>query len=195
LETAGLEFTRPIIQIAAIAVSSQLRELESCEIKLLFDENQADPAALRSNHYDPTVWKAKAVEPEAGARIFAAFLRRHATVDLVSRRSGAIYHVAKLVAHNGEQFDGPFLRAWYKRLGLFLPAAYSVFCTKQRAYCLFHEDKSLTPPDDFELATLCHHFGVSLPPDQAHDTLNDVRATVSLYRRMMEYSSKARNAA
>ena len=33
LESGGLEFTRPIIQIAAIAVDSRLHELESIEMK------------------------------------------------------------------------------------------------------------------------------------------------------------------
>ena len=36
IETAGLEFWRPIIQIAAIAVDSELNELESIELKIHF---------------------------------------------------------------------------------------------------------------------------------------------------------------
>ena len=90
--------------------------------------------------------------------------------------------MAQLVAHNAERFDSPFLHAWYRRLGLFLPARYMALCTKQRALWLLEEDKSLTPPANFQLQTLCEYFGVSLPAEAAHDALNDVRATVELYR-------------
>jgi DNA polymerase III epsilon subunit-like protein len=57
-------------------------------------------------------------------------------------------------------------------------------CTKQRALWLFDEDKTLTPPANFQLGTLCEYFGVELPPENAHDALFDVRATVELYRAM-----------
>ena len=61
-----------------------------------------------------------------------------------------------------------------------------VLCTKQRALWLFDEDKSLTPPADFKLGTLCEYFGVRLREDSdAHDAFYDVRATVELYRAML----------
>ena len=53
IESAGLEFWRPIIQIAAIAVDSQLNVLETIELKILFRESHADPRALTANKYDP----------------------------------------------------------------------------------------------------------------------------------------------
>ena len=186
LETAGLEFSRPIIQIAAVAVDSRLHELESFEIKIQFDEAEADSRALSKNHYSPDLWEQEAVEPREAATKFAGFLRRHATVDLFSSE-GKRYQVAQLVAHNGERFDGPFLHAWYRRLGLFCPARYMVLCTKQRALWLFEEDKTLTPPADFKLGTLCQYFSVPLRPEDAHDALNDVRATVELYRAIREH--------
>lgn len=104
--------------------------------------------------------------------------------------------VAQLVAHNAE-FDGAFLRKWFERLRLFLPASYRVFCTLHRAMWLFHEDRLLTPPNDFKLGTLCQYFGVALRASQAHDALADVRATVELYRRitMLVAARTAENAA
>jgi len=57
----------------------------------------------------------------------------------------------------------------------------------QRAVWLFHEDKSLTPPPDFSLLTLCHYFGVPLRANEAHEALNDVRATVELYRAISDH--------
>ena len=133
LETGGLDFTKhPIIQIAAIAVDSELCELETFEIKVRFDESTADPNSLSANHYSAEVWNKQAVDASIAAKRFATFLRRHATVDLLSRE-GKPYRVAQTVAHNGERFDAPFLQAWYQRLGLFCPARYMVLCTKQRA--------------------------------------------------------------
>ena len=92
-----------------------------------------------------------------------------------------------------ERFDGPLIHAWFKMLEQFLPAAYSVFCTKQRAYWLFHEQKDLTPPTDYKLTTLCEYFDVQLRDHEAHDALNDVRATLGIYRAMIA-SSAHRNA-
>jgi DNA polymerase III epsilon subunit-like protein len=60
-------------------------------------------------------------------------------------------------------------------------------CTKQRALWLFAEDKSLTPPADYKLGTLCQYFGVPLSADDAHDALADVRATVGLYKQMLQF--------
>ena len=191
LETAGLEFCRPIIQIAAVAVDSRLVELESFEIKIRFDEAEADPQSLTKNHYSAGRWHREAAEPLQAARVFGNFLRRHATVDLFSSANKR-YQVAQLVAHNGERFDGPFLQAWYRRLGLFCPARYMVLCTKQRALWLFEEDRTLTPPADFKLVTLCQYFAVPLSADQAHDALNDVRATVALYREIHKHQQTLR---
>ena len=79
----------------------------------------------------------------------------------------------------------------FLRLGMFLPASPRVLCTMQRAIWMFHEDKSLTPPRNFKLGTLCEYFGVSLPSEAAHDALNDVRATVALYRAMMRCNRRS----
>lgn len=190
LETAGLQTWRPIIQIAAIAVNSAFRELEVFEEKIQFDERRAVQRTLRKRHYSRVRWKAEARRDRDVAVDFGAFLARHATVDIFSS-SGRPSLVAQLVAHNAG-FDGPFLRAWFERLGLFFPGAYRVFCTMHRAMWLFHEDRSLTPPSDFKLGTLCRHFGVSLRKEDAHDALADVRATVGLYQAMQKQARQRR---
>lgn len=195
LETAGLEPWRPIIQIAAIVVDARLEELERFEAKLRFQNRFADPASLRKASYSAERWKREAIASGEGMIRFSNLLRRHATVDQTSA-AGQPFQVAQLVAHNGA-FDGAFLNAWFGRFNRFLPASPRVFCTLQRAVWLFHEDKSLTPPPDFKLRTLCHYFGVSLRSNEAHEALNDVRATVELYRAMSDYSNRqtARNLA
>ena len=62
LETAGLEVTRPITQIAAVAVDRSLHELESFEVKIAFAEADAAPAALHRNQYYSNVWNRDAVD-------------------------------------------------------------------------------------------------------------------------------------
>jgi len=189
IETGGLEFTRPIIQIAAIAVDESFRERESIELKIWFNRKDADPAAVNKNKFDVRVWRKEALPAPAAARKFAAFLRRHATVDMLTE-GGRSYRLAQLAGHNAERFDGPFIHEWYKRLGIYCPARYMTLCTKQKALWLFEEDKSLTPPVNFKLGTLCEYFGVPLSEEEAHDALVDVRATVELYRAMVACQSR-----
>lgn len=182
LEPGGAEPWRPIMQVAAIAVDSGLRELEAIEAKLRFDMRLVHPACRRKKHYSAEVWDREAISEQAAGERFAAFLRRHATVDMISAdRCG--YRVAQLVAHNAA-FDAPFLACWFERIGRFLPAHPRVLCTHQRLLWLFHEHKSLTPPADYQLGTLCQYFGVRLKNHEAHEALADVRATVALYRAM-----------
>ena len=102
------------------------------------------------------------------------------------RRDLSVFRVAQLVSHNS-QFDGPFLKAWFDRQGIFLPASYRVYCTLQRTYWFFHESPRLPLPDDYRLGTLCEYFGVPLHPHDAHEALADVRATVALYRAMRDW--------
>ena len=193
LETAGLDTSSAIIQIAAVVVDSQLRELETFETKIRFDVSQASPEALKVNSFEPTVWKRLARQPQEAERLFSDFLRRHATVDMTSRQNRP-YQVARLVAHNAA-FDGPFIIRWYAEQKKFLPAARSVYCTLQRAYWLFQEDQRLTPPANYKLGTLCEYFGVPLAENEAHNAIADVQATVRLYRAMSEQAAVARQAA
>ena len=189
IETGGLEFTRPIIQLAAVAVDEGYEVRESIELKVWFNRKEADPRAINKNKFDVSVWKDEALPAPAAARKFSAFLRRHATFDMVSD-NGRPYRLAQLAGHNAERFDAPFLHTWYERLGIYFPARYMALCTKQKALWLFEEDKALTPPSDFKLGTLCQYFGVKLTEDDAHDALADVRATVQLYRAMVAVQSR-----
>ena len=189
IESGGLEHTRPIIQIAAVAAVPDISEtpgvyelldVEGFEIKVLFDEKDATSQSLRKNSYDRTLWLEEGLPPKTAAYEFARFLRDHATVDMIAKGGGS-YRVAQLVAHNAA-FDGPFLHAWYERLGIFCPASYRVMCTMQRAMWLIHERKDMTPPMDYKLGTLCEYFGVRLRPEEAHNAFFDVRATLELYK-------------
>jgi DNA polymerase III epsilon subunit-like protein len=182
IELGRMKRQRPILQIAALAVSSSLVELESFEAKVRIDERKTPSGLIRHRHFDRELWQRDGRHPKVVAYDFARFLGRYATTEVAGANRRRMI-VAQLVAHNAE-FDGTFLREWFERLGLFLPASYRVFCTLQRAMWLFHEHRSLTPPLDFKLGTLCQYFGIPLPSHTAHDALADVRATAELYRRM-----------
>jgi DNA polymerase III epsilon subunit-like protein len=184
LETSGIDPKRhAIIQIAAIAIDNELQPVEAFEAKIRFDEHRANKNSLRKNHYQKGIWAREAQKEEEVGRTFAAFLRRHASVPMTSAR-GEEYLVAQLVAHNAA-FDGPFLQAWYARLGIFLPASRHVLCTMQRAIWYFTENPALLPPKDFKLATLCHYFGATLHAADAHEALSDATATFQLYQALM----------
>ena len=184
LETGGVEPWRPIFEIAAIAVDSNLNELESFETRLKFCRSLANPKVLIGSRYNTQAWRRRAIDADDAAEEFADFLSRHGTVDQ-SSQSGRVFQVAQMVAHNAA-FDGQFLCNWFNRVGRFLPASRRMLCTMQRAIWLFHENKSMTPPEDFKLPTLCQYFGIPFAAESAHNAKYDVSATVQLYRAMSQ---------
>ncbi len=176
----------PIIQIAAVAVDgATLATLQAIEIKVRIDERKATKYALRKNSYSRRIWQQEALPEREAARSFADFLRRHATFPVLSQ-NGAEFRLAQLVAHN-PAFDAAFLQAWYERLKIFCPARHHVLCTLQRSLWHFFENPSRTPPHNFKLETLCHHFGISFSAAEAHDALGDALATVALYKALVAH--------
>ena len=117
------------------------------------------------------------------ARDFAAFLTRNATVERYSK-SGQMFRVAQLVAHNSA-FDTEVLKNWFAKLDVYLPASFQSLCTLQRAMWYSQETDDENRPRDFQLTTLCKHFGIQHSAKQAHDAFSDVRATLLLYRTMV----------
>ncbi len=186
LETGGPDPKRhPIIQLAALAMDHAGDVLEAFEAKLAFDPKKANSHSLRKNHYHPGVWAKDAREPADAARDFASFLRRHATTPLLSAK-GESYRVAQLVAHNAA-FDGPFLAAWFDRVKVYLPARRQVLCTLQLALWHFTMTQA-APPPNYQLATLCNHFGVPFHAAAAHEALADTIAAVQLFRALRRHA-------
>lgn len=189
LETGGPDPKRhPIIQLAAVAIDHAGEVLEAFEAKLRFDTKKANAHSLRKNHYHPGIWAQEARNASEVAHHFAAFLKRHATIPMLSA-GGQLFQVAQLVAHNAT-YDGPFLVEWYERLGIYLPARRQVLCTLQLALWHF----TLTgqePPASFRLAALCAHFGIAFHAASAHEALADVSATVQLFRALASHITPA----
>ncbi|MEX2171073.1 MAG: 3'-5' exonuclease [Pirellulales bacterium] len=193
LETGGIDpKCHPIIQLAAVAIDEQLEVLEAFEAKIKFNPRQAKAHSLRKNHYHPGVWANAAQDAKVVVKEFSDFLRRHASVPALSAQ-GKSYHVAQLVAHNAA-FDGPFLTAWFDKLGLYLPARRLVLCTMQLAMWRFVSSDD-NPPANYQLATLCEYFGVPFHAAAAHDALGDVSATVQLFQTLARGSHEAEGVA
>ena len=182
IELATVRRRRAILQIAAVAATRSLLELECFEAKIRLDEARFRPSQIPNRHFNLHLWREEGRSPKAVAVDFARFMSRHASASIAGA-DGRQLIVAQLVAHNAE-FDGVFLRKWFEDVGLFFPASYRIFCTLHRAMWYFHEDRSRLAPPDFKLGTLCRYFGVPFSPLEAHDALTDVRATLELYRRM-----------
>lgn len=189
LETGGLDPAKhPIIQIAAVAFDIDWHEVGRFEVKLIFDEADCDPDALKKVSYDRGLWSAHAVQPLTAYERFCYFLREHATVEKYSKRKNVSYHVSRLFAHNAK-FDSEFLWRWHNTLQadnptLFLPADRHVICTMQTALVLFDQEPTAPPPADYKLGTLCEYFALPFSTNEAHDALYDCLAAARLYRLM-----------
>ena len=179
LETGGLLDSQPDIQLAAIAVDPEWRELATFERKIQFNEALADPKALEINHYNPEVWWEQAKPVDEVVRDFASFIAPFRCINKISK-AGKPYAVAKLAGHNAATFDMPRLRRMFGQV--FLAADMHVLDTLQLA--LWHFHKAGTQPENFRLTTLCKHFDI--PCEGAHDAFTDCRLSAAIARVMTE---------
>lgn len=184
LETAGLTLAHPTIQIAAIAVDQDLRELDTFEVKIKFDISAADPEALKVNSYRANVWEVSAYNECASLKMFAHFLSQHADVEMMSKRTGRPYKVARLAAYN-KDFDDPRLKNHFNQNNMFLPAHPQCFCIRQMASWWFHWRPDALRPENHKLTTLAKYFGVEVPGD-AHDAMVDARLSIGIMKAMRD---------
>lgn len=120
-------------------------------------------------------WNETAIMPTVAEKQFSQFLKRHATVSKISK-AGNLYQVTQLAGHNATDFDMPFLRAWYKRLGKFMPANWFAMDTLTMA--LANQMIGGIDYADLKLETLLRHHGIA--ESQTHDALSDVAQTAAL---------------
>lgn len=178
LETDSVKTgTAQIIQIAAVSVDSDYRELSSFSRLLQFDESKADPKALEINHYDRKRWAREAVPVAQGLAEFCAWSKPAHDVQKTSK-AGKPYFVGTLCGYNAAAFDAPILQRVCKDLGIFLPFDYRV----RDAYLVATSvlDFLGVTLENYKLGTVAAHFGA--PIEKAHDALSDVRTTVALMR-------------
>lgn len=185
LETGGVEDYHPNIQLAAVAVGPDWREVGVLEAKIDFEPSRCDPQALRLNGYKPEAWVGARSEREVMIQ-FDEFCRLHGDLSLVSKRTGRPYTMARLAGHNVAAFDIPRLRAAMDRAGVkFMRGCWWYpLDTYQRALWHFTE-RGLAQPDDFKLQSLRSHFGIE-PQGEEHEALADVRVSARIARAIIE---------
>ena len=180
-ETGGVTPQHPNIQLAAIAVEIESwREVGTFERKIQFDEADADQEALKINHYSRDVWAREAVPSAVAHADFAAFLKRHADVQMISKRTGAPYRVARIAGYNAATFDGPRLKDEFAKVGAFLPA--HPFVMDALHWAAWDLQLRGVKLDNLKLGTVYQHFVGESAGDAAHDALHDVRSTIAVAR-------------
>lgn len=174
LETGGLNPERhPIIQIGAVVMNDRGGELDCFQEKIQFSEHDCDPEALLMNHYSREVWEKTALPPLRARNKFSAFLKAHASVSYVSKRTGRPFEVAQLAAYNAN-FDIAYLRKFFA--DSFMPAAMIPLDVMQFAAWYFKTSPAKI--ENLKLATVAKFFDINL--DGAHDALADARATAKV---------------
>ena len=187
LETGGVEPKHPTIQIAAIAVDAMGDEVAHFEQKIAFRKDDADHEALKLNHYDPAAWT-NAVTPARAAGLFAGFVKPYSSVQMISKRTGEPYKVARLAGYNALTFDLPRLKALFG--SEFFPCSYLVRDVLQRVLFYFDERPMVAQPENFKLSTIAEYFHLST--DGAHDALADARLSAAIARLLAEEVSLGR---
>lgn len=179
IETDGLHEDCQVIQLAAIAVDDSFAEVASFERKVAFDEFAADAEALKVNHFTREAWS-DAPSPRQVVQEFNRWMEPYRSIQMVSKKSGKPYSVAKLAGHNFSTFDLPRLRRMYGES--FFLCSYHAKDTLQRALWFFDENPQLNRPKSLKLSVLAEYFGIAV--DGAHDALVDVRLSAAVAKAM-----------
>lgn len=163
IETTGLDVDRhEIIEIGCVLTKPNLTIIEEFELKIKPERiENADPAALRVNGYEPAAW------------VFAHSLPQ--AMKILSEKAAE----AIMVAHN-LSFDFSFLDRAFARAGLANNLHYHKLDTISLAWAKLHQDPNI---DRFSLRELCLRFNIENP--HAHSALSDARATYELYKKLM----------
>ena len=164
IETTGLDIiNHEIIEIGCVLTSSDLKVIEEFELKIKPEHiENADPVALKVNHYDIQDWK-EAIDLREAIKIFSEKVK-----DCI------------MVGHN-VSFDAGFLEHAFSETRIKNSLHYHKLDTISLAWAKFHQDKDV---EHFSLRELCLRFGIE--NKRAHTALSDARATFELYKKLME---------
>lgn len=186
METTHLDtmIAQPI-QVALVAVNSQtLNEIESMEIKINFDELEADASALLRNGYDPLTWSQQAISSESALNRISDFFRRHSTWRRTSK-AGNEYATCEIAGHNVAGYDAQILMRWYQDHNQFCPAAAWATGPVDTMHMARNLDwlRGKSPhANGYSLGALCKRYNIEI--DNEHDAMCDVMATVNLARKL-----------
>ena len=185
LETGGLDHkVHQITQIAAVATCGlpELKEVASFEVKIELYPEMFSDVALEVQNYSDVAWAFQAVSARAALSELVKWLTPF-THQRKSKRTGAAYSAAHIAGYN-VAFDGDFLRSSAERYNVWLPLTNwtgGVFDVLQYVKWWYF-DACKPEPDSFKLADVCALWGIHF---DAHDAMNDVRATLELATRLL----------
>ncbi len=168
LETTGFDVEKQeIIEIGVVIINQQngilCDILEEFEIKIQPEHIEtADAEALSINGYNEADW------------MFAVSLKQ--AMEMLSEKTKDCV----MVAHN-VSFDYSFLAKAFSITGVENKMFYAKIDTISFAFAKLHK---LENAPRLNLKSLCEYFGVE--NDRAHTALADTRATVEVYRKLLE---------
>jgi DNA polymerase-3 subunit epsilon len=163
IETTGLNLLKhEIIEIGCVLATSTLEVIEEFELKIKPEHiEDADPIALKVNHYNSNDWE-KAYDLEEAIKIFSSKV-----TDCI------------MVGHN-VAFDAGFLEYTFNKIQIQNTMHYHKLDTISLAWAKFHNDPNI---EHLSLRELCIHFDIK--NERAHSALPDARATFELYKKLM----------
>ncbi|OGJ02895.1 hypothetical protein A3G06_00920 [Candidatus Nomurabacteria bacterium RIFCSPLOWO2_12_FULL_46_14] len=163
IETTGpLVAKHEIIEIGCIVTSHDLQIIDEFETKVTPERiEDADPVALKINHYDPALWEGSQTLPQA--------------LEILSEK----VKDAIMVGHN-VAFDAGFLDYAFQKSGIPNSMHYHRLDTVSLAWAKLHAKPDI---NHFSLRELCLYFGIKNA--RPHSALADARATYELYKKLM----------
>ena len=164
IETTGLNLLEhEIIEIGCVLTTPRLKVIEEFELKIKPKHiENADPVALKVNHYNEQSWES-AISLEEATRIFS-----EKVADCI------------MVGHN-VAFDAGFLEYAFNITEMANTMHYHKLDTISLAWAKLHKDPDV---EHFSLRELCARFNIE--NERAHSALPDARATYELYKKLMK---------
>lgn len=164
IETTGLDILKhEIIEIGCVLTGPDLKVIEEFELKIKPEHiENADPTALKVNHYSEKAWST-AFSLEEAMEIFA-------------KKVANCIMVGQNVA-----FDSGFLEHAFSKIDVKNSMHYHKLDTISIAWAKLHREPDL---EHFSLREMCLRFGIK--NERAHSALSDARATCLLYKKLME---------
>lgn len=163
IETTGINvLEHEIIQVGCVLTDNNLNIKEEFEIKIKPQKiENADPIALKVNHYQEENWQDAYSEKEA--------------MKILAKKLKDCIMVGQNVA-----FDAGFLEYVFAKNDLTNTMHYHKLDTISIAWAKLHGEPDM---DHFSLREMCKRFDIK--NENPHNALSDARATYELYKKLM----------